>query len=99
MLSEADRSSMYSIYDPDKKGTSGAVTVFAALVVLKIIFFDIWISLGDAITDFLQGLFPMFDFYAGFSVKNDTWEYGVIVIATCWVPGLVAVVHILAYHR
>jgi len=95
----ADRSSMYSLYDPDNKGTAGAVTVFAALIVLKIIFVDIWTSLGDAITDFLQGLFLMFDFYDGFSVKNDTFGYGVIVILACWVPGVVAVVHILAYYR
>ena len=90
---------MYSIYDPDNKGTAGAVTIFAALVVLKIIFVDIWVSLGDAITDFLQGLFLMFDFYDGFTVKDDTWGIGVIVIAACWVPGIVAVVHILAYYR
>ena len=90
---------MYSIYDPDNKGTAGAVTIFAALVVLKIIFVDIWVSLGDAITDFLQGLFLMFDFYDGFTVKDDTWGIGVIVIAACWVPGIVAIVHILAYYR
>ena len=90
---------MYSLYSIDNKGTSSAVTVFAALIVLKIIFFDIWVSLGDAITDFLQGLFLMFDFYAGFSIKEDTWDIGVIVIVACWVPGLVAVLHILAYYR
>ena len=90
---------MYSIYDPDNKGTAGAVTIFAAVVVLKIIFVDIWVSLGDAITDFLQGLFLMFDFYDGFTVKGDTWGIGVIVIAACWVPGIVAIVHILAYYR
>ena len=88
---------MYSIYSIDK--TSSAVTVFAALIVLKILFVDIWVSLGDAITDFLQGLYLMFDFYAGFSVKEETWGIGVIVIAACWVPGLVAVLHILAHYR
>ena len=90
---------MYSLYDPDNKGTTGTVAIFAALIVLKIIFLDIWFSLGDAITDFLQGLYLMFDFYDGFSVKNDTWGYGLIVIVACWVPGVVAVMHILAYHR
>ena len=95
----SDRSSTYSLYDLDNKGATGTVAIFAALIVLKIIFVDIWFSLGDAITDFLQGLYLMFDFYDGFSVKNDTWGYGLVVIVACWVPGVVAVMHILAYHR
>ena len=89
---------MYSVYslDTGKKGTMG---IFAALIVLKIIFVDIWTSLGDAITDFLQGLYLMFDFYDGFAWKYDTYEYGVIVLIACWVPGIVAVIHIMAYYR
>ena len=85
--------------DRSSWGRSNAVTVFAALVVLKIIFFDIGTCLGDGITDFLQGFFLMFDFYTGFSVKEDTWNIGVIVIVGCWLPGLVAVLHILAHYR
>eukprot|EP00092_Neocalanus_flemingeri_P020996 GFUD01022750.1.p1 GENE.GFUD01022750.1~~GFUD01022750.1.p1 ORF type:complete len:1002 (-),score=189.68 GFUD01022750.1:50-3055(-) len=95
----SNRYSTYSMYSIDSNGKSGgAIKVFAALIVLKIVFFDIWISAGDAITDFLQGLFLMFDFYDGFKVK-DTWEIGVVVLAACWVPGLVAVLHIVAHYR
>ena len=60
---------------------------------------DNGISLGDSITDFLQGLFLIFDFDAGFSVKEDTWNTGVVVLTACWLPGLVAVPHFLSYYR
>jgi hypothetical protein len=93
----ADRSSMYSVYSVDK-GKSGTVAIFAALIVLKIIFVDIWTSLGDAITDFLQGFFLIFDFHTG-EWKDDTYQYGIIVLIACWVPGIVAVIHILAHYR
>ena len=89
---------MYSLYSLGD-GKTGTVAIFAALIVLKIIFVDIWTSLGDAITDFLQGLYLMFDFYNGFAWKADTASYGIIVLLACWVPGIVAVIHILAHYR
>ena len=96
--SYADRSSMYSVYSLDT-GKTGTVAIFAALIVLKIIFVDIWTSLGDAITDFLQGFYLMFDFNNSFEWKSDTYHYGIIVLIACWVPGIVAVIHIMAFYR
>merc|ERR1711970_51142 len=96
--SYADRSSMYSVYSVET-GKTGTVAIFAALIVLKIIFVDIWTSLGDAITDFLQGFYLMFDFNDKFAWKGDTYHYGIIVLIACWVPGIVAVIHIMAFYR
>ena len=89
---------MYSVYSVDT-GKTGTVAIFAALIVLKIIFVDIWTSLGDALTDFLQGFYLMFDFNNHFEWKEDTYHYGIIVLIACWVPGIVAVIHIMAYYR
>ena len=50
--------SYYSVKD--------VATPLGAFVVLKIIFFDLGVSLGDAITDFLQGLYLLVDI--------ETWE-------------------------
>ena len=78
---------------------AGTVAIFGTLIVLKVIFVDIWTSLGDAVTDFLQGFFLMFDFQNDFAWKEDTYQYGIIVLIACWVPGIVAVIHMLAYYR
>jgi len=80
------------------------------LTVLKIIFVDIFFSLGDHITDFLQGFNLMFGdlldvSMAAWSLEflNKHWDqrgqYGLIVLLLNWSPGIIAVVHMLAYHR
>ena len=68
-------------------------------MVIKIICFDIWITLGNSITDFLLGLFLMFDFQDGFAAKEGSLFYGELVLIACWVPCLVALLHMLAHYR
>ena len=70
---------MYSVYSVDT-GKTGTVAIFAALIVLKIIFVDIWTSLGDALTDFLQGFYLMFDFNNGFELKSMAWSQDVFLL-------------------
>ena len=93
---------------------------FAAFIALKILFFDIGVSLGDMVTDFLQGFNLIFDFKQKWQPSNSTlcqaaggagpckwqvelqetvWKYGVTVLIICWIPGLVAVIHMLAHYR
>ena len=67
------------------------------MVVLKIIFFDIWVSLGDALTDFAQGIHLMTD--NTLSRRPDSFKYGLVVLAVIWIPGFVAIIHMLAHHR
>ena len=62
------------------------------------VFFDIAISFGDAVTDITQGIYLMFDF-SDFTVKDLTFNYGVIVLVVCWLPGLVAIIHIMSHYR
>ena len=88
---------------------------------MKILFFDIGVSLGDMVTDFLQGFNMIFDFKQKWKPSNSTlcqvvggeevpckWQlelkdtvlgYGVTVLIICWIPGLVAVIHMLAHYR
>ena len=95
--------------------------IFAAFIALKILFFDIGVSLGDMVTDFLQGFNLIFDFKQKWQPSNSTlcqavggdevpckWQlelkktvlgYGVTVLVICWIPGLVAVIHMLAHYR
>ena len=97
--------SKYSVYsratNPSLYSNGSIISMsmngFSALVVLKIIFFDIAVSLGDAITDILQGV-NLIVKRGGWDV-NETWLYGVGVLIVCWVPGLVCVLHILSHYR
>ena len=89
---------------------------------MKILFFDIGVSLGDMVTDFLQGFNMIFDFKQKWQPSNSKWckvvgdededpcawqvelqktvsGYGVTVLVICWIPGLVAVIHMLAHYR
>eukprot|EP00092_Neocalanus_flemingeri_P002160 GFUD01002300.1.p1 GENE.GFUD01002300.1~~GFUD01002300.1.p1 ORF type:complete len:1094 (-),score=216.09 GFUD01002300.1:133-3414(-) len=96
--------SMASIYstassislDPNDAG----FRTLAGFVVLKILFWDIGSSLGDTVTDFLQGLYLMYDWFkVGWVPRDDTWYYGIIVLVINWVPGIVAIIHIISHYR
>ena len=49
-------------------------------------------------TDILQGVYLMVDF-SEWEWKDLTYKYGVGVLVVCWVPGLVAVIHIMSHYR
>ena len=92
----SNRSNRSSIYLPEE----GTLKAFSALIVLKMVFFDIGVSFGDAFTDIAQGLYLMYDFKVfPWKVKDLTYEYGVMVLIVCWIPGLVAVIHIMSHYR
>ena len=61
------------------------------LVFLKILLVDIGISLGDMVTDLLQGLSLVFD--QDWNVQWNTYHYGLGVLGVMWLPGLVALLH------
>ena len=72
---------------------------FGALIVLKILFFDIGVSLGDVVTDLLQGFFLIFNFADG-KVKCDTIWPGIVVLIICWFPtNVISVIHIISHHK
>ena len=61
------------------------------LLFLKILLVDIGISVGDFVTDFLQGLNLVFD--AEWNVQWSTYHYGLGILAVMWIPGLVVLLH------
>ena len=61
------------------------------LVFLKILLVDIGISVGDMITDLLQGLSLVFD--ADWNLQWSTYHYGIGVLSIMWLPGLVVLLH------
>ena len=66
------------------------------LAFLKIILVDIGISLGDVVTDFVQGLSLIFE--SDWSLAP-TANYGILVISTCWIPGPLTLLHLCLQHR
>ena len=65
------------------------------LTFLKIILVDIGISLGDVVTDFVQGLSLIFE--SDWSLAP-TANYGILVISTCWIPGPLTLLHLCLRH-
>ena len=61
------------------------------LFFLKILLIDIGISVGDVVTDLLQGLSLVFD--AEWNLQWGTYHYGVGVLSIMWLPGLVVLLH------
>ena len=71
-----------------------------ALSILKLIIFSSF-STVDVATDLWVGLDLMLDFQDKRSValKAEAKEYGKVVLAVVWLPGIVAVTHLVAHHR
>ncbi len=67
----------------------GLVNFFA----LKVIVFDIFISVGDVVSDFAQG--------AALATSEDEGNrvFGYITIGVNWLPGVVAAVHLVSMYR
>ena len=97
--------SMASIYSTASSisldPTEAGYKTLAGFVVLKILFWDIGSSLGDTVTDFLQGFNLIFDLMAEewWKLRDDTEVYGIIVLLINWVPGIVAIIHIISHYR
>jgi len=78
----------------------GAASTLGVLVILKVIFIDILITgFGDAITDLLQGVYMIIEEPLNNEDKWETRIAGVAVILICWVPGIVAILHLIASHK
>ena len=80
----------------------------AAFAVIRVLFFDILVSFGDAVTDFLQGFNLIFQFSKNTRDKGcpwnnihvyPTWTYGVATLVICWLPGIVGVIHVITHYR
>ena len=82
--------------DVDGIETARALQSLQKLAFLKIVLIDIGISLGDVVTDFVQGLSLVFD--ADWSIAP-TAHYGLLVLVTCWLPGPLTLLHLCLHHR
>ena len=93
-----------------KNSTALIVDTFFKLAFLKVLIVDIGISIGkmppnirqlfdleysagDTVTDCLQGFNLMFDLNDG-SLRWGSFNYGVAMIGTSWLPLLVVILHI-----
>ena len=82
--------------DVDGIETARALQSLQKLAFLKIMLLDIGISLGDVVTDLVQGLSLVFDANWNYS---STAHYGVLVLVTCWLPGPLTLLHFCLHHR
>ena len=71
--------------------TEDVLRPLVKLVFLKILVVDIGISVGDMVTDLLQGLSLVFD--GDWNVQWHTYQYGLAVLGVMWIPGLVVLLH------
>jgi len=67
------------------------------LVFLKILVVDIGISLGDVITDFMQGISLVFD--SDWNIQWNTYHYGLAILITMWIPAIIAAGHFWGTKR
>ena len=79
----------------DGREAARALQTLQKLAFLKIIFLDIGISLGDVVTDLVQGLSLIFEGDWGLA---PTAHYGAMVVLTCWLPGPLTLLH-LCLHQ
>ena len=96
-LSEAGPSpSVTEPEDVDGREAARVLHSLQKLTFLKIIFLDIGISLGDVVTDLLQGLSLILE--PDWSLAP-TYDYGLLVVVTCWLPGPLTILHLCLQHR
>ena len=60
---------------------------------LKILILDIGISLGDTVTDMLQGFSLIID-DGSLSFRISTMRYGIAIILASWLPVMIAIIHL-----
>ena len=64
---------------------------------LKIIFIDIGVSLGDVITDFIQGTNLIFD--DNWNILWLTFHYGLLVVIITWIPIIPILIHYSSFKN
>ena len=69
----------------------------AKLHFLKIIFIDIGISLGDVVTDFIQGINLIFD--DNWNILWLTLHYGLLVVIITWIPIIPIFIHYASFKN
>ena len=80
----------------DGREAARALQSLQKLAFLKILLVDIGISLGDVVTDLVQGLSLIFE--SDWDLAP-TAHYGVLVLLTCWLPGPLTILHLSLHHR
>ena len=60
---------------------------------LKILILDIGISLGDTVTDMIQGFSLIID-DGSLSFRISTMRYGIAIILASWLPVMIAIIHL-----
>jgi len=92
------RKSTWSVYSMPPQASWGSM--FGVLIIMKIIFIDILITgFGDAFTDIAQGVYMILEEPLNAEQASETRIMGVIVILVCWIPGIVAILHLVASHK
>ena len=64
---------------------------------LKIIFIDIGVSLGDVMTDFIQGINLLFD--ENWNILWLTFHYGLLVVIITWIPIIPILIHYSSFKN
>ena len=82
--------------DVDGKDAARALQSLQRLAFLKIFVIDIGLSLGDVVTDMVQGLSLIYE--ADWSLSTTT-NYGILVLATCWLPGPLVLLHLCLHNK
>ena len=73
--------------------TSHIMDTLLKLSFIKILLFDIGISLGDSVTDFLQAFSLIFD-ETDDNFQITTFKYGVYLLLASMLPTIIAMIHI-----
>ena len=80
----------------DGREAAKALQSLQRLSFLKIFVIDIGLSLGDVVTDIVQGLSLIYD--ADWAISS-TASYGILVLVTCWIPGPLVLLHLCLHHK
>ena len=67
------------------------------LYFLKILLFDIGISLGDVVTDIVQGINLIFD--DNWNIQWRTYHYGLAVLGFTWLPIIPVILHFATFKK
>ena len=83
--------------DPDlTENVNPVLNSIQKLNFIKILLVDIGMSLGDVITDLLMGMTLIFN--EDWKISS-TYQYGLLILLTCWLPAPVTLIHLAWSHR